>query len=75
MFAALPRPVLGSPIQSAPLSHETAGRLRSVGGLVPSTRAQASETRLTNQFPTPLGEAEETARGLWVRQFTVDNPR
>jgi serine/threonine-protein kinase len=75
MFAALPRPVLGGPIQSARLSHETVGRLRSVGGLAPSTHAQVSETRLTNQFSTPLGEAEETASGLWVRQFTVDNPR
>jgi hypothetical protein len=75
MFAALPKPVLGRPIQSAPLPPETVGSLRSVGGLVPSTHAQVSGTRLTSQFPTPLGEAEETARGIWVRQFTIDNPR
>jgi serine/threonine-protein kinase len=76
MFGALPTPVLGRPIQSAPLSPDTiSGVQRSVGGLVSSVGTQKSGTRLTQQFPTPLGEGEETARGLWVRQFTVDNPR
>ena len=25
-------------------------------------------------FTQPLGDAEETTHGLWVRQLTVDNP-
>jgi hypothetical protein len=30
--------------------------------------------QLAQIFAVPLGEAEETVRGLWVRQLTVANP-
>jgi hypothetical protein len=40
---------------------------------VPATKATA--LRLAELFRTPLGDTEETARGLWVRQLTVDNPK
>ena len=39
-----------------------------------SPTARTPATQLALQFPTSLGDGEETARGLWVRQFTVDNP-
>jgi len=74
MFAALPRPEIGKPIRSAPLSAETIGHLRGIGGLTSGAVGQTFAARLTQQFPTPLGDSAETARGLWVRQFTVDNP-
>jgi hypothetical protein len=63
VFAALPRPELGKAMRSARLPEDAIRRLRGVGGL-----------KLTPIFSTPLGEVEETAHGLWVRQLTVDNP-
>jgi serine/threonine protein kinase len=74
LFAALPRPEAGRPIQSAPLSREVVGALRGVGGLAPVPGQKLSESSLTAQFPTPLRDSEEVARGLWVRQLTLDNP-
>jgi eukaryotic-like serine/threonine-protein kinase len=75
MFAVLPKPERGRQVQNARLSQEMVRRLRSVGGLTSSAVEQTAAGRLTVQFPTPLGDSEETARGLWVRQFTVENPR
>jgi serine/threonine protein kinase len=74
MFAALPQPAAGKPVLNAPLSDEALGRLRSIGGLASSTPAPTA-SRLAQKFTTPLGDAAETTRGLWVRQFTVLNPR
>jgi hypothetical protein len=49
--------------------------LRSVGGLAPAVdSAPSSSGPLTAQFSTPLGDTEETARGMWIRQLTLDNP-
>ena len=31
--------------------------------------------RLAAIFTAPLGDREETAQGVWVRQLTVENPR
>jgi len=73
MFAALPRPVLGRPVESAKLPPQTTSRLRSVGGLA-AAPASASSARLATVFTTPLGDEEEIAHGLWVRQLTVENP-
>jgi len=74
MFAALPRPEEGRPIDSARLSREVVGTLRGVGGLAPAPGQKLGESSLTSQFPTPLRDSEEVARGLWVRQLTLDNP-
>ena len=74
MFAALPRPEEGRPIDSARLSREVVGTLRGVGGLAPVPGQKLGESSLTSQFPTPLRDSEEVARGLWVRQLTLDNP-
>jgi tRNA A-37 threonylcarbamoyl transferase component Bud32 len=75
MFAKLPHPEAGRPIQSAPLSRASVGMLRSVGGLAPAVDSgRPSNGPLTEQFSTPLGDTEETARGMWIRQLTLDNP-
>jgi hypothetical protein len=73
IFAALPRPVLGRRVESAKLPPQTTSRLRSVGGLAVAP-ASSSSARLATVFTTPLGDEEETAHGLWVRQLTVENP-
>jgi serine/threonine protein kinase len=81
MLASLPHPELGKPVESVPLPREAVNTLRSVGGLAAGgglspARDHGSQGsgRLTQEFPTPLTENEETARGLWVRQLTLDNP-
>jgi hypothetical protein len=45
-----------------------------VGGLT-AAAPTANTLRLAQVYRTPLGETEETTRGLWVRQLTVDNPK
>jgi eukaryotic-like serine/threonine-protein kinase len=74
MFATLPRPELNAPVVSAKLSRDAVGLLRGVGGLAPASARPTDGLRLTDQFTTPLGESEETARGIWVRQITLANP-
>jgi eukaryotic-like serine/threonine-protein kinase len=81
MFARLPHPEVGKPVQSVPLNREALVTLRSIGGLVSSGAGAAATTeesrrsgRLTQMFTTPLGNVEETVTGLWVRQLTVENP-
>jgi hypothetical protein len=75
MFARLPHPEAGRPIQSAALSLATVGMLRSVGGLAPAADSgPLGSGPLTKQFSTPLGDTQETARGVWIRQLTLDNP-
>jgi hypothetical protein len=75
MFAKLPHPEAGRPIQSASLSRASVGMLRSVGGLTAAAdSSRPSSGLLTQLFSTPLGDTEETARGVWIRQLTLDNP-
>jgi len=73
MFAALPHPEFGRTVRPMPLPDEAIRRLRGVGGLT-AKPPQGNTARLAPLFSTPLGETEETARGLWVRQLTLDNP-
>lgn len=75
MFASLPQPTRDKPIQSARLSNDSIGLLRAVGGLTPSSVPVDKKLRLTSDFSTPLTATEETARGVWVRQLTIENPR
>jgi eukaryotic-like serine/threonine-protein kinase len=75
MFAKLPHPEAGKPIQNATLSRASVGMLRSVGGLAPAADSnQLNSGPLTEEFSTPLGDTTETARGVWIRQLTLDNP-
>ena len=73
LFARLPRPTVGKPVNSARLPDQTLGQLRGVGGLA-AAPAAAAGPKLANVFTSPLEEREETARGLWVRRLTVENP-
>jgi eukaryotic-like serine/threonine-protein kinase len=74
MFASLPRPEPGRPVQPARLGSESVSRLRSVGGLTaPAPKENA--LRLAQMFRIPLSETAETVQGLWIRQLTVDNPK
>ena len=57
-----------------PLSSDLASVLRGVGGLAKAP-APAAGQGLRAEFSAPLPVAEETARGVWVRQLTLDNPR
>jgi eukaryotic-like serine/threonine-protein kinase len=74
MFASLPRPSADTPIVMAqPLSTDMVGLLRGVGGLAVAP-ARSSDTSLNAQFGAPLPDAAEAARGVWVRQLTLENP-
>jgi serine/threonine protein kinase len=73
MFASLPRPAAGVPVQAAKLPPGVVSTLRGVGGLT-SSAAPNVEGTLSSRFAQTLGESEETAHGLWVRQLTVENP-
>lgn len=73
IFASLPQAALGRTVQNLPLGRDTLSRLRSVGGLTAAPRRKSTSS-LAQLYATPLSETEETARGLWVRQLTVENP-
>lgn len=74
MFASLPRPSADAPIVVArPLSPDLVGMLRGVGGLTVAP-ARSADTSLNAQFGAPLPDAAEAARGVWVRQLTLENP-
>jgi serine/threonine-protein kinase len=73
MFAELPRPTMGATILSQPLTTDLVGALRGVGGLA-TAPARPTNSVLTNEMTVPLPDGEETARGAWVRQLTLENP-
>lgn len=73
MFAALRRPTMGAPVLAEPLSGDLAIALRGVGGLAKAPTA-AGSSMLSGQVTAALPDAEETARGVWIRQLTLENP-
>ena len=73
-FARLPEPRVGMPVDAALLATATLERLRGVGGLAPAPAAQNGDAGLARLFTLPLTASPERARGLWVRQLTLDNP-
>ncbi len=75
-FARLPRPEIGKPILSARLEPETVSALRSVGGLAPAPPSNRPATGPLTETSgaLPLGDTEETTRGVWIRQVSLDNP-
>jgi hypothetical protein len=73
MFAGLPQPLRDRPVQSVRLSPQAVGVLRGVGG-VTSTSVQSGALGLARDFGTPLVDGEETVRGVWIRQVTLENP-
>jgi serine/threonine protein kinase len=56
------------------LSPDNLGVLRSVGGLATSAEPTSQQLHATPTFAIALTGKEETARGVWIRQTTVDNP-
>jgi hypothetical protein len=73
IFAALPRPAFGKSVESARIPSRMLLKLRGVGGLT-AAPGSPSSARLANVFTSPLGDGEEIAHGLWVRQLTVGKP-
>ena len=73
-FARLPPPRAGAPIGDAPLSSAAVERLRGVGGLTQAPPTQGRDAGLSRLFTLPLTDLSEKARGLWVRQLTLENP-
>lgn len=73
-FARLPTPKEGVPLASAELPDTTLEKLRGVGGLTPAPSPDRRGAGLSRLFTVPLTDAREQARGLWVRQITLDNP-
>ena len=73
VFDKLPRPTANARAAAQPLSPDLQVVLRGVGGLAkaPAPAGQG----LSAEFSAPLPVSEETARGVWVRQLTLDNPR
>ena len=74
MFATLPQPSFGR-TPARKLSEDEIGVLRSVGGLTASPARKDQQLRLLPQFATPLADAEEQVRGVWIRQVIFDNPK
>lgn len=74
-FSSLPSPKAGEPVTSTPLPTTALEQLRGVGGLTPATVTPAKGPRFSEMFTTPLSSQHETARGLWIRRLTLDNPQ
>jgi hypothetical protein len=75
LFASLPHPTVNGPATSHQLSAAGIGALRGVGGLTTTPIRADQELRETPEFSTKLSPTEEVARGLWVRQISLENPR
>jgi hypothetical protein len=74
VFDALPRPSAEAPALAQPLSNDLVSALRGVGGLT-TAPAPVAGPGLRAEFGSPLSSSEETARGVWVRQLTLENPQ
>lgn len=74
VFDALPRASADRPVLAQRLTRDMVGALRGVGGLA-TAPAPLAGPGLRAEFGSPLPSGEETARGVWVRQLTLDNPR
>lgn len=73
LIDALPHASAERAITPQRMSSAMVGALRGVGGLVKGPPVDA-QPGLRAEFGVPLPAGEETARGVWVRQLTLDNP-
>jgi len=74
VFEKLPKPRPGAEVlSSASLSREAVGQLRGIGGLAPKPSPQNPATDLF-RTAVVLATESESARGPWMRQFTLENP-
>jgi hypothetical protein len=72
-------PLLNKPVAPAPLSPDALSTLRSVGGLAVSSVPPAGDTNASRQLHrlpefAPFVPGEQTARGIWRRLATFENP-
>ena len=79
-MSTLPPPLLNKPVaSSAPLSTDALLRLRGVGDLAVSSLPPAGDANASRQlhrlpeFETFV-PGEQTARGIWRRRATFENP-
>ncbi len=61
-------------MQAVGLPSEAVGVLRGVGGVTSSPTGAGAAIGLAREFSTPLAEGEESVRGVWIRQVTLENP-
>ena len=78
-MSTLPLPLLDKPVASAPLSPDALTVLRGVGGLAVSsvpTGGDANASLQLHRLPefAPFVPGEQTARGIWRRRATFENP-
>ena len=75
VFAALPRAEPGRPVASAaPVPSDVIGKLRGIGGVASSTGGPKQPGGLFGSARALATEPESVA-GVWMRQFTLENPR
>jgi serine/threonine protein kinase len=79
IVSTLPPPLLNKPVAAAPLSPDALSVLRSVGGLAVSSvpaGGDANASRQLHRLPefAPFVPGEQTARGIWRRRATFENP-
>jgi eukaryotic-like serine/threonine-protein kinase len=79
IVSTLPLPLLNKPVASLPLSSDALTVLRGVGGLAVSsvpTGGDANASRQLHLLPefAPFVPGEQTARGIWRRRATFENP-
>jgi eukaryotic-like serine/threonine-protein kinase len=72
VFESLPPASFGK--LAVKLTPDHLGVLRSVGGLAVANPPMGQQLHATPTFAIALTGKEETARGVWIRQATVDNP-
>jgi eukaryotic-like serine/threonine-protein kinase len=74
MFAALPPPEVGATVTSHQMNNDLVTALRGVGGLAKTPARPGTAAPLSREYAVPLPAGAETARGVWIRQLTLENP-
>jgi hypothetical protein len=74
LVASIPAPQAGRVVRSHRLSAQALDSVRGVGGLTASPVPTDWKLRDDPNFATPLPDGEETARGVWIRRLTLENP-
>ena len=79
IVSTLPLPLLNKPVASAPLSTDALTVLRGVGGLAVSSVPAAGDANASRQLHlmpefAKFVPGEQTARGIWRRRATFENP-
>jgi hypothetical protein len=74
-IGGLPRPQRGGPASAGRVDDVALAELRGMGGYVDEENGAArAASRSLFEIAEPLGDARETARGVWIRRLTLENP-